>query len=131
MPLKLVHSKEHTAKQSHITLKSSVGPDLSFSGILFAKASSYDEKTQTFTSQKIFRTSGGAHAISILSIGAKDKSYRAYFIDRRGDTCRLSDGITSLTLPFDSLMQLTQALANFEFSRVDHQKSLARTSFAR
>ncbi len=91
-------------------LENDQGEPLVFSGNLYAQTSCFDEASGVLTQQRLYTTTDGHQAFSVVTSDGEKKSRRAYLVRREGELCRIESGGRTVTLPYDSLMLYTQIL---------------------
>ena len=102
-----------------IFLRSDNGAELYFRGQLFSESSYYDEETATLTRLRLFTTETGRHVYSIISGAGAEKTRRHYVVTPQGDTCQMSDGIQTLTLPVEMLFAAVFGLCGIDPERAE------------
>lgn len=117
------HAASPAPALSPITLKNDIGPDITFTGSLYAETSFFEDDSETLTRQNLYRTTDGPHAISITSMDEQKRFRRAYLVDRTDDSCTLINGDTEIPMPIELLMTLTRALCSID--RAKQQERLA------
>lgn len=103
-----------------VTLVDDDGGEVSFTGYLYDQTSFYDEKTGVLTKQRLYTTSDGQQAFSIVASDGNVKKRSAYLVRREGDVCCISNGSGEMSLPFDWLMLFTQILWDID---IDEQRA--------
>lgn len=111
------NQEKTSAAFSTITLENDSGLPLSFQGSLYAQTSFYEEHTNTLTKQDLYITEEGDQAFSIVSSTDEQKQRCAYIVKRTEDTCLMSNGEKTLSLPFDLLMQFTRTLCDLDLEK--------------
>ncbi len=102
-----------------IFLHNDNGSKLYFRGRMFSESSYFDELTATLTRVRLYATDNGRHVYSIVSGSGADKSRRYYVVAPGTDTCQISDGIHTLTLPTEMLFSAVFGLCGIDPERAE------------
>ncbi len=108
--------KEGTTEQSmeSVCLKHDNGPDITFTGRLFAESSWFDEESATLTRQKLYVTDNKEQVYYIVRGTGPDRSRHAYRLTVQGDHCIIHNGATEMTLEFNMLMLAVRQLCGLD-----------------
>ena len=94
-----------------ITLQNDIaGADITFTGRLCGENSFYDSDTGALTQQRIYVTSDGQQAYSVVSSDGRCKEKRAYLIRRDGKLCKINNGLFDVTVFAEDLLQVVKGL---------------------
>ena len=103
-------TKTNDVPMTGITLKNDNGAEIAFTGKLYAEHSFFDEDTGIMTQQKLYVTSDGRQAYSVVSGSGDNKERRAYLIKRDGRLCRINNGLFDVTVTSDHLVTVVKGL---------------------
>lgn len=101
----------------HVSLKSDNGSVLRFSGYVYSETSYYEDETRTLTRLRLYLDDTGCQVYSIITNDGEATSHRHYRVMPLGDTCRMSDGLHTLTLPTDALFAAVFGLCGIDPAR--------------
>lgn len=102
-----------------IFLHNDNGSKLYFRGRMFSESSYFDEQTSTLTRVRLYATDNGRHVYSIVSGAGAEKSRRYYVVVPGAETCQISDGIHTLTVPTDMLFASVFGLCGIDPERAE------------
>ncbi len=108
--------EEGTAQQSmeQVCLKHDNGPDITFTGRLFAESSWFDEESATLTRQKLYVTDNQEQVYYIVRGHGPERLRHAYRLSVQGDYCVIYNGTTEMTLEFNLLMLAVRQLCGLD-----------------
>lgn len=104
------HSQQQEHPLEHITLENDSGANIAFQGRLHAEHSFYDEENQALTQQRLYITSSGERAYSVVTSCGASKEKRAYLIKRENNLCKIFNGIFDVTVNAEDLMAVVHGL---------------------
>lgn len=97
-----------------ITLVNDAGASLVFHGRVQAENSFYDGDSGTLTVQRLYVTSDGHQAYSVVSGAGASKERRAYIIKREGQLCRINNGLFDVTINAADLLTAVKGLCGLQ-----------------
>lgn len=97
-----------------ITLVNDAGASIVFQGRVQAENSFYDGETGTLTVQRLYVTSDGHQAYSVVSGAGASKERRAYIIKREGQLCRINNGLFDVTINAADLLTAVKGLCGLQ-----------------
>ena len=106
--------RDQLAAMEEITLQNDTGANITFTGRLVAENSFYDEETGRLTQQRLFVTSNGLQAYSVISSDGRDKERRAYIISRQGELCKINNGLFDVTVNTRNLVTAVKSLVGLK-----------------
>lgn len=86
-----------------ICLKHDNGEALRFRGRLFSECSHYDESSNALTRQQLYVTDAGEQVYYIIRSDGRERSRSVYRLAVDGDSCRIDNGKSEISLNFDML----------------------------
>ncbi len=102
---------ENDSPMEQITLQNDVaGADITFTGRLCAEHQFYDSETGALTQQRVYVTSDGQQAYSVIASDGRCKEKRAYLIRREGKLCKINNGLFDVTVFAEDLLQVVKGL---------------------
>ncbi|MBG0777491.1 MAG: hypothetical protein H0S85_13790 [Desulfovibrionaceae bacterium] len=99
-----------------ITLHNDTGSDITFLGQVCAEHSFFDDETGVLTQQKLYATSDGNQAYSVVTTDGKVKEKRAYLIKRDGNLCKINNGLFDVTVKAMDLLMVVKGLCGISES---------------
>ncbi|MDR2162289.1 MAG: hypothetical protein LBO77_09160 [Desulfovibrio sp.] len=102
-----------------VVLRSDNGSQLQFQGKMFAESSYFDEQTARLTRIRLYVADNGRHVYSIVSGSGEKKNRRHYEVLPGRDSCRISDGVQTLTVPTDMLFASVFGLCGIDPARAE------------
>lgn len=93
-----------------VTLDNDTGNNITFTGRKVGEHSFYDEETNMLTQQKLYVTSAGQQAYSVVTTDGKIKEKRAYLIKREGQLCKINNGLFDVTVNAVDLLSVVKGL---------------------
>ncbi len=105
-----MRKNEIVQTMENVCLKHDNGPDIVFSGRLFAESSWFDEESSTLTRQKLYVTDKQEQVYYIVRGNGPERSRHAYRLSVQGDHCLIHNGTFEVTLEFNMLMLAVRQL---------------------
>jgi len=103
-------SQDNAGRMEQVTIENDTGANITFVGRLYAEHSFYDEETQALTQQRLYVTSAGEQAYSVITSDGKVKEKRAYLIKREGHLCKINNGLFDVTVNANDLLAVVRGL---------------------
>ncbi len=123
----MANSQETPAKMEQITIENDTGANITFMGRLYAEHSFFDEETQTLTQQRLYVTSTGDQAYSVVTSDGRAKEKRAYTIKREGSLCKINNGLFDVSVNAADLLAVVRGLCGMA-ENVDYEDFLKQAT---
>ncbi|MGE4296706.1 MAG: hypothetical protein AB7E47_01640 [Desulfovibrionaceae bacterium] len=109
-------AQDGKATMEDVTLQNDSGEDLTFCGKLYAEHSFFDDESRVLTQQRLYITSEGHQAYSVIASDGKIKERRAYLIKSEGSLCKINNGLFDVTVKADDLLRVVKGLCGISES---------------
>jgi len=90
----------------NVNLPNDFGEDLSVTGHLIGEEMYFDDDTGMLTMEKLYRDQNEELVYGIISAIGHARERRAYRIEEREESCRVSNGTLNLEFSYDELFEL-------------------------